>query len=73
MARLICEQELAMQLCEFPKCTDGDTSYDAFRACDRCLVIPRQYDRHVQEYYFRLRTGRMVLQSGRMFALAAQT
>jgi hypothetical protein len=40
-----------MQPCVFPACTDGDTSYNAFRACDRCLITPRQYDAHVLRYH----------------------
>lgn len=60
------EQRFVMpELCTFPACTNGDTSLDAYRACDRCLLYPRQYAAHVkawEEYQFRRRVGLMVLQ-----------
>ncbi len=33
-----------MKLCQFPKCTDGDLSLEAFRACQECDLIRRQTD-----------------------------
>jgi hypothetical protein len=31
-----------MMLCIFPDCTDGDTSLEAYDACDLCSLRPRQ-------------------------------
>lgn len=59
-----------MQMCIFPECMDGDSSFAAFTsasngACDKCRVLPRQYAAHVrawEEHQFRRRVGLMVLQ-----------
>jgi len=59
-----------MRPCIFPDCTNGDCSLDAFRACTRCCTVKPQQDRHVQDYYFRKRTGLMVVRPYRIVAAA---
>jgi hypothetical protein len=50
-----------MMLCIFPDCTDGDTSMEAYEACDLCSLRPRQQDYHVRAF----RTAQLRAELGR--------